>query len=316
MIKKNIQNILVPVLFTAESQILLKQAMYFHEVFSSRITLLYVVPKVSFLRRMLQPKKFNPLKARQEALSKLTHCANVFFDEEIPNFIDIKIVEGELVTEILKMLKTHKFDLIIIKEYSKIKCLLNKLKVEAEKIVSGAECPVMIIHEKWTKTGIKEILVPIDVTQKCKNVVLWAAAISHKLKARIQIVSIVDLNINVEKSLVKKRANLIKNWITKQGIECDLNILRSAPKKMHDALLSFADQGNADLIMILTHEEFILANNYLSKFAKEVIHRSPKPVLSVVLHDKPMFNVVWDSYKYGRTERIEHLNITEDDIKN
>ncbi|NQU88244.1 MAG: universal stress protein [Mariniphaga sp.] len=254
------------------------------------------------------------MKIKKDAFSKLTHCANNFFNNEIPDFICLEIVTGELVTEILKLQRTQKFDLIIIKEFSKIKSLLNKLKIDLEKVVSDAECPVMIIHEKWTKTGIKEILVPIDVTQKCKNVVLWAAAISIKLNAKIKIVSIVNLHINVEKSLTYKRSNLIKNWITKIGIECDLEILKSAPNKMHEALLTFADQGNADLIMILTHEEFIASHNHLGKFAKEIIHSSPKPVLSVVLHNKSMFNTTWDSFKYASKDRIEHLNISGNDI--
>jgi nucleotide-binding universal stress UspA family protein len=303
------------VLSTGECEILLKQAMYFNEVFSSKITLLHVVPKISFLKRTLQPKKLNPLRVKQEALSKMTHCVNEYFNNKIPDFIDLKIATGELVAEIPKMLIAHNFDFIIIKEYSKIASLLDKLKMDSEKIVSGIECPVMIMHEKWTKTGIKEILVPIDITQKCRDVVLWAAAISLKLKARIQIVSIVNLNIDVEKSLVSKRSNLIKNWVTKQGIECDLTILKSAPGKMHEALLTFADRGNADLIMILTHEEFIAANNYLGKFAKEIIHRSPKPVLSLISRSKPMFDVVHDSHKYGIKDRIERLNIPEDNIE-
>ncbi len=59
-----------------------------------------------------------------------------------------------------------------------------------------------------------------------------------------------------------------------------------------------------------------MANNYLGKFANDVIHQSPKPVLSVVTQNKSLFNVVWDPFKYGKSGRVEHLNISENDIKN
>ena len=176
MATTKIQNILVPIFCNQEVEMLLKQAMYFNEVFSSRITLLNVVPKSSFIKRVLQSKKNDPLAAEKEAVIKLTNCASQYFNQGIPEYIALKTVSGGLVTEILKMLKACDFDLIIIKQCSKIKSLLSKLKIDSQKIVSGTECPVMIIHEKWTKVGIKEILVPIDITQKCKNVVLWAAA--------------------------------------------------------------------------------------------------------------------------------------------
>lgn len=315
MAKKHIHNILIPVLCPSESTILLKQAVYFHEIFSSKITFLLVIPKAPFLEKIFNPKKPNSFKEKREAYSNLIQNIKDYFQSEIPNFVDIIIEDGELVTEVQKKLKTKKFDLIIIKECNKIKSLLDKLKAQSEKIISGAECPVMMIHEKWTKTGINEILIPIDITKKCKNAVFWAVEISLRLKAKIMFVSIVNLNIKIENSLVYKRSGLIKKWINKQGIECGFEILKSTPNKMAEVLLTYADKGSADLIMILTHEEFIASNNYLGRFAKQVIHNSPKPVLSIVSHNKPMFKVISGINDFGR-KRIEDLNITEHEFAN
>ncbi len=315
MKQKTIQNILIPVSCPSESEILLKQAIYFHEIFASKITIFLILPKVSIFDRAFNPKRRDPLHVKREAYSKLTRNTIAFFGKAIPGFIELKVEEGEFVNEIHRTQKSNKYDLLIIKEFSKIKNLLKKLKENSERIISDVECPVMIIHEKWTKIGIREILIPIDITQKCKNAVLWAVAVSLKLKAKIKFVSIVNYNITIEGSLVYKRSVLIKDWVNSQGIECDFEIIKSTPEKMAKSLLAYAEKGNADLIMILTHEEFIASHNYLGKFAKDVIHNSPKPVLSVVSHDKSMFKVVSGYNNYG-PNRIEHLNIAKNDIKN
>ena len=125
------------------------------------------------------------------------------------------------------------------------------------------------------------------------------------------------MNINIEKSLVFKRANLVKKWIVKQGIECDLKILKSVPGKMHEALLKFADQGNSDLIMILTHEEFILTNNYLGEVLQKKSSTGRQNQSLALSHaQSPCLMLFGTPINMGKTNRIEHLNISENDIKN
>lgn len=310
-----IKKILISATCNEEGKMVLKQALFFQEIFSCTITLLYVIPQSSLLDTLFGDKQVLEVDQKREALEELNKCMAGYFNGAIPDFIKMEVVVGEMGEVILQTISEQKYDLIIMKEHKQIGNLLSKIKRISDKIISKAVCPVMIIHEKWDKTGINEILVPIDVTKKCKSAVLWASALSKKLGARIQIVSVITTNVKIEKSLTYKRAELIKAWILNQGIDCEMTIIKSEQETMHEALLNFSEEGNADLIMILTHEEYIMSNNYLARFAKEVIHRSPKPVLSVVSRET-MFKVFSERYEYGKNERFEHLNIKEDDIKN
>lgn len=293
----------------------LKQAMFLQKIFSCKITLLHVVAKPSIMDTIFGDNQAIEDKLKLEAFEMLNKCTNEYFHGVIPDFIKMEIVIGEIVEVILQTISEQKYDLIIIKESKQTGNILSKIKRISDRIISKAVCPVMIIHGKWDRTGIKEILVPIDVTQKCKSAVLWAAALSKKIGARIQIVSVMNPNVTPKKSLIHKRIELVKDWILKQGVECESTIIQSEQDTMSEALLNFAEEGNADLIMILTHEEYIMANNYLARFAREVIHRSPKPVLSVVSRET-MFKVFSEHFGNGKNERFEHLNIKEDDIEN
>ena len=313
MKQKNTHNILIPLMYPADIQIILSQATYFHKVFSSAITLLLVMPKTSLVKRIFHQGSSHELTEKREAFSELTKNISAFYKNNIPNFVTIKVEQGEFISEIRKELKLKKYDLIVLKEYSKVKSLLSQLKAMSEKIISRVNCPVMIVHEKWTKTGINEILIPIDITKKCKDTILWAIAHSKKFGAKINFVAIIKNSINISESLTHKRSILIRNWIKQMDIECNFEIIKSAPTEMAKALLEYADKGNSDLIMILAHEEFIASNNYLGKFANEIIHKSPKPVISMSIHNKPMFKTIDNDFKYGR-KSTEILNLKTQEV--
>ena len=166
----------------------------------------------------------------------------------------------------------------------------------------------MILHEQWTENGIKEILVPLDITHKCKEAILWTIKAAKVLKAKINFVSVVNTSVKVKESLTYKRAELIKEWLKSIDIECSTVILQAEPSKMEECLLNYADKGNFDLVIIHTHQGYLASHNHWQNFAKYFIHRSVKPVISMSVKNKPMFKLTGDFSRYSR-KRIENLNI-------
>lgn len=308
MLKRNINKILVPILCYTEVQIVLRQADYFHKKYSSTVTIFWIMPPKGMLERIINPNSLSTLTQRHDAFSKLTLNIAKFYKNDIPDFIKFQVKKGGYVTSIQQELKMKKYDLIILKESCRVKSLLSRLQSMSEKIISRVDCPVMILHEEWTKAGINEILIPLDVTKKCKDTVMWALTFSKKLGARINFVSILNTNINIKGSLTDKRSRMIEKWIRSLNVKCSFEIIQALPAQMAQTLIEYAEKGSSDLIMILTHEEFLASNNYLGKFAKEVIHQSPKPVISMSLNNKPMFKTIGNEYKFGR-KSFELLNL-------
>ena len=110
MKQKKIHSILIPVMCPSEIQVVLKQAIYFHEIFSSTITLLLVVPKTSFISRTLTPNKLPTLIAKREAFTKLTLNIGTFFNNDIPDFVNIEVKQGDFISEVQKVLRIKKYD--------------------------------------------------------------------------------------------------------------------------------------------------------------------------------------------------------------
>jgi hypothetical protein len=58
MVETSIDKILVPIAITKEGKTDLNQALYFHQVFSSRITLLHIIQPGHLIQRIFKHKEY------------------------------------------------------------------------------------------------------------------------------------------------------------------------------------------------------------------------------------------------------------------
>ena len=76
----------------------------------------------------------------------------------------------------------------------------------------------------------------------------------------------------------------VSNYIKSQGVECTQNFINSdsGNENMCNALLDFSHKVEADLIMIMTQQETEVIKYFVGSLAKEIIHNSDIPVMSLV----------------------------------
>ncbi len=129
---------------------------------------------------------------------------------------------------------------------------------------------------------IKRILLPVDVTKNSDKKVAWAISLAKKFGASIHIVSVQHLEIKSVHSLSYKIGRRIELDILKQGIDVNLVLLKAGKRTADEVVLDYAKIFKPDLLVIMTHQETILFDNYLGAFAREIIHKSTVPVISVV----------------------------------
>ena len=61
-----------------------------------------------------------------------------------------------------------------------------------------------------------------------------------------------------------------------------MELAKANNRSMHDVVLSYIDELKPDLVLMMTHQESIHFDNYIGKFANEIIHRSESPVFNLV----------------------------------
>jgi len=296
MIQTNIDKILVPVAFDKEGKIAINQASYFHKVFSSRITILHVVPPANIINRIFNRKECKQNKKRSQ--KKLIGFVRKNFKGTVPDYIDLRIICGELVPTILKIADNQKYDLIIIKKSKKSKGVFYNLrKHNTDRIIGASPCPVLTIKDSWTKMGIREILIPLDIGKQIRTKMFWAIELAQKFKAKIRIISVLTANMDIEESYTHRKCKILEKWIKGHDIECDIRILKSKEHKMHEAVHFFSMKESPDLTIIMTHQESVMNDNYIGRFASEIIHNCPTPVLSIVPKRDNVFSVLLNFLK-------------------
>jgi nucleotide-binding universal stress UspA family protein len=274
-----IKKILVPITIGDKGAIALKHAMAFQEIYGCELILLHVIKEASFLSRLTQADKLQKQIKRSE--KELKHIVSSLFDGNVPTFLDMKVVAGDETQIILSTAEENKCDLIIVKKRKRVLRKLRMIKNEDELIASSA-CPVLTIPEKKIETGIKDILIPVDIRKKVDAKIAWVKYLALKFNAKVHIVYVLDIDIAPNGSLAYQKALKIEKSMKKVGLETKVSLLKSKGRAKHDVILSHIKELKPDFVLMMTHQESILFENYIGEFATEVIHKSISPIFSLV----------------------------------
>jgi len=109
---------------------------------------------------------------------------------------------------------------------------------------------------------------------------------ANKFDAKIKVVSAFGSSTNKEKrEQLQNQIKQVETFIKKQGIECSSALAESTAeaKTMVPRILKHAsDEGDIDLIIIMTQQELEFSEYFIGSHASELIRKSVVPVMSVI----------------------------------
>ncbi|MBM3420144.1 MAG: universal stress protein [Bacteroidetes bacterium] len=308
MATNNIDRILVPIALTREGEIAIEQAVKFHEVFGSRLVVMNVIPKAREKTGLLVRE--TPAQVLEKALGRLEEFISNFFGGTLPEYINPQVRCGSLIPSIIDASKEYSSQLIIIKKSKRIIGRFAAFrKHNADKLVGQSFCPVLTISENFTHEGIREIVMPVDITKKSDDKVKWAIFLANKFRARVTIVSVLNINIEARTSLAYRKAIAMEDQLIAENIECEVKLITETSGSHWEIFLRQVEKINPDLIVIMTHEETILFGDYIGHFAREIIHRAEQPVFNVVPRVGTLFNVFDEEYDDGEVGEKSISNV-------
>ena len=288
---KRIEKILVPVALTREGEIAVDQAVKFHSVFGSRIIVMTIIPGRSRFARLLRGSDATE-SAIARAKGRLEEFLLNIFDGEIPDYISTDVRCGGLINNIIEASKEFASQLIIIK---KSKRLIGKFAAfrrhNAEKLIGRAFCPILTINNDSTAENVNNIVIPVDISKKTDTKMRWDIFIAKAFKAKITIISVLDINIDKRRSLAYRKAIAMEEQLKNEGVSCEVLLITETKGKQADIFLKSAAQINPDMIMIMTGEKMMMFGEYIGPFAKDIIHHSVTPVINVVPRVGSLFDV-------------------------
>lgn len=228
----------------------------------------------------------------------------IYLDRMVADFADRKVlavsrlVLGDPYAQIIALAEKEKIDLLSITTIGHGGQGPWKMGSVAEKIVTTAEIPVLLVpaHEGARKLDgvpvLNKVLFPIDVFQLDENAIPWVATLIKRSKAALILLNIAPKPY-APMSIIKKwyqetskylESEAIKylrktaRILARRGVEAELEVREGEPA---DVIIEYAIQNNIDLIAMSTHSRPGVFQWSLGSVAHRVIHGAPVPVLLV-----------------------------------
>ncbi len=270
--------ILVPVDFSDQSLIALRQSFNLARFTKSDLLLLHVIDTdlLETFGRFFKDESYeDPLRDRvQERLDKLAQDTQA----ETGIRVNTSIRKGKIYEEIVRLSRSEDVHFIIMGTHGAIG-LKRFIGSNAMRVIKEAECPVVTIKGQEHKTGCKRILLPLDLTKETKQKVGKAMEIARYFNAEIHILSVVKSDDEFLVNKLTRQLNHVVSAITKNGIITKSEMIVNSD--IPETVVEYAQKVAADLIIIMTQQEIYWTEMFIGFAAQEIINQSPIPVLSI-----------------------------------
>lgn len=277
-----LNSILALVPQNTEGELVLKQALFFQQKFEMRLFVLNVIKAPS---SFLPKTKSKIEKTLVDTKNSLIDFTKSVIQEELPHHIIPRVKMGATVSTLIDESKNGGYEFIIV-EKSESSFEGHLSKAEIDRIVSKAHCPILTINKNFPTKQIKNIVIPIDISQCTKKRLLWAKLFAKTFGAKIQIVAALKADIAESQSLAFRNAEKIKQILIERDIDCEVKIIKASDQNYEKAILGFIRDEKPDMVIIRTHEETTFTGKKIGKFVSEIINKSEIPVFSVGKYNK------------------------------
>ena len=252
--------LLIPIDFTEQSLLAIKQAYNLAKYTHSKIVLIHSYEKVG-------GEMYEELKA----LTKQTEV-----ESGVPTeFMNVK---GDIYQEVPRVAAEINATVVIVGLESHMSSK-NIIGSSASKMIRDCICPVISIRGKEHKDGCENILLPLDLSRESREKVDVAVQFAHYFGASIRILGIFSLSDAVYENQLLAYSHQVKQYIKGKGISCSNKSLAS--DNIAEAIVEYANKIESDLIIIMNKPTLNIKEFFSGTEAQKVVDISNLPVMTI-----------------------------------
>ncbi|MBR6291603.1 MAG: universal stress protein [Bacteroidales bacterium] len=156
----------------------------------------------------------------------------------------------------------------------------------AVRVVQDAPCPVLSIRAGYDfHKNLERIVVPIRVNANSRQKVPPAASMAKIFGSEVNILGLLELKEEV--GALRTYVAQSTDYLEREGVPYNFQIRNF--DNYSDAVLSYADEVKADLVVINTEQDKIISQLFLGTNAQQIVNKSQIPVLCI--HPEDYINV-------------------------
>lgn len=293
MIEKT-EKILVPIDFNEQSMFALERSYTFARFLGLEIVLLYVYEETR-IGNYFASKDEIRVKIQEELESTAAEVGKKTGLNVLTRFVNGKVYSAILQTSIEV---NARFILMGTNNASEnIRMDRNHIGSNTSKVIRQSQIPVITINGKQEFGFCHNILLPLDLTKETRQKVTQSIDIARTFGSGINVVSVLWSKQDKEtKNELLQQLNQVQNFIEESNIRCTSELLETTggERMLVPRILKYIqDQGNIDLVMIMTQQENRLIEYFLGSAAQSLIRMSKVAVMTVtpenIENEQPIF---------------------------
>ncbi len=263
MIIKENQSILIPVDFSKQSYIAVKQAYNLARFTKSKLILVHISPN-----------------SENDRMTDLENLAQATRDES-GLIVELKGVKGEVYETINRLADEYGCSMVImaLDENAKFKSGIFSSAMTVPKFLKGAPCPIITLRSTDLRDGCKNILMPFDLSPESREKVSFAVQLAHYYKADIRIVSVFKPNDDETENKLLPYLQQVKKFIKQEGVSCTNRSIPSTTPA--ESIVEYAVKNECDIIIQMNQQDLSISEMMSGTIGHKVVELSPVPVLNV-----------------------------------
>lgn len=252
--------ILIPIDFTKQSLLAIKQSYNLARYTHSKLVLLHAFEK--------------PGEESEEALRKL--CQQTEQESGVPT--EYNNIKGDVYVETYRIAEEMKATMIIagLESHMKFRDIIGS---SASKLIRKAPCPVITIRGDEHRDGCENILLPIDLSSETREKVDVAIQFAKYFGASIRILGVFDINDSEYENRLLAYAHQAKQFIKGKGISCTNKFIPT--KDIAQTVVDYGNKIEADLIMIMNKPSLNVVEFFGGTDAQRIVDISNIPVMTI-----------------------------------
>ena len=274
--------ILVPIGFTNQSLVALRQAVIVANHTNSELFLLSVVEMPTALQKIFSDYEEKQKQFKDKLRENLVELSNKYC-EGVSN-VKCLVSSGKIYEEITDVAESVGASLIVMGTDGTPKDIKKKfIGSNANKVVRSAPCPVITIKGKSISDSCDLIALPLDLNKETREKVTNAIQFARLFNSEIRAFSVSYTNDDdTTKNKLNRTLSQVSEFITSKGVKCSTELVEiSSSASFSGSIVKYTEDINADLIMIMTKGEENLDLNFLGSNARKLINKSDIPVMSI-----------------------------------
>jgi nucleotide-binding universal stress UspA family protein len=261
MIIKENRSILIPVDFSKQSYVAVKQSYNLAKFTNSKIILMHV-----------SPNSDTEHKEDLEALAETTR-------KDTGLVVETLNIKGDVYELTEKKAQEFKSALIIIGLDTHVRFRNFLGSTNVGKFISNSPCPVITIRSTENRDGCKNIVMPFDLSPESREKVSFAVQLAHYYKADIRIVSVFHPNDDKYENKLLPYLQQVKKFIKEEGVHCTNKSIPST--KVAEAIVEYADKNDCDLIVQMNQKDLTIGEMFSGTVGQKIVEISHIPVMTI-----------------------------------